>query len=125
MGVAFVPNPIRPHQPGDPGRIEAAVLDPAAHEHVLVADAEGAFGPCRIAGDRQHFVTQIGWRHLVSVRRIDPWIFVLDFLQSVGALARFRIVRPLIDAGPCCLRNLDRPVGAEGIQHNNVIAPSQ
>lgn len=101
------------------------MTNPAPHEHVLVTRLEEHLRPVGVGGDCQHFVTQVRRGDLVRIRRIDPVMLEFDFRQAIHALAVLGVVGALEDAGACCPGDFDRAVAAEGIEHDDIVAPVQ
>ena len=65
-----------------------------------------------------------GRRYLVRIRQIDKPVSILDLAKPIGSLLLFAVEATLIDARAKVACDLDRPVLAEGIEHDDIVAPT-
>lgn len=109
------------NQSTEPGRIAAAPPDPLSKPIVLSPHMEHADGRLGCCYRRSHLRPELRCDPFIRIHHEHPGMPVRRPIQPGISLGGVIIEPSLNHARAHLLRDLDRPVAAEGIQHDDVV----
>ena len=109
------------NQPAEPGRIAAAPPDPSSKPIVFSPHMKHTDGRIGCLYNRSHLRPELGGDPFVGVHHEHPRMLVGHLIQPGISLGGVIVEPSLNHPHAHLLRDLDRPVAAEGIQNDDIV----
>lgn len=110
-----------PNQPAEPRGVAAAAAEPPFEPIILSPHMKHADRLISCLDSRSHLSPELGGDPFVSIHHEHPRMLIQHLIQPGISLGGVVVEPPLHDTRTQLFRDLDRPVAAEGIQHDDVV----